>query len=278
MTQPQYEVADVLKLVYNKLNLHTQPYTVQKAVKDIIQCRTSALGGHKSTCYHCGNVTISYNSCRNRHCPKCQYSKTEQWILNRKVDLLPVSYFHVVFTLPHVLNPIAKAYPYKVYNILFQVAWKTIKTLAHDSKWLNAQTGMVALLHTWGQNLSFHPHLHCIIPQGGWDQYSKKWIYTSHRNFLFPVKVMSLLYKRFFTQSLKSARINNQIVWQEDQWKTLLLNLKKSGFNVFLKKSFAAPDKVIDYLGRYSHKVAITNHRIASITKNTVSFKYKDYR
>lgn len=278
MSAPKWEVADVLRLTHQDLNLCNLPYIIQKAVRDITICRTSALGGHKSTCSNCGQIAISYNSCRNRHCPKCQFSKTEQWILNRQTDILPVSYFHVVFTLPHVLNPMSKAYPYEVYNLLFKAAWNTINTLARDPRWLGAKTGMIALLHTWGQNLSFHPHLHCIIPQGGWDVHCNKWIYSSHRNFLFPVRVMSQLFRKYFIHELTKARQHKLILWQPDQWKGLIPKLQISSFNVFAKKSFSSPDNVIQYLGRYSHKVAISNHRIINVSKNQITFQYKDYR
>ncbi|MCL4166433.1 UNVERIFIED_CONTAM: hypothetical protein GTU68_005160, partial [Idotea baltica] len=175
---------------------------MQKAAQDIMNCRTSVLGGHISTCSACDHREISYNSCRNRHCPKCQYSKREQWILDRASEVLPVRYFHVVFTLPHELNAMMMAYPKIMYGILFKAAWKTIYTLGNDPKWLGAKAGMTALLHTWGQNLSYHPHLHCIIPGGGYIPELKRWKYLNHRKFLFPVRVISALYRRYFIELL----------------------------------------------------------------------------
>ena len=279
MNRHGWEVADVLKLTANQLfKTHDLPYVVQKTAKDIIQCRTSVLGGHKSKCSHCDHISISYNSCRNRHCPKCQFSKREQWILDRKADILPVKYFHVVFTLPHALNPVAKQYPREVYSILFKAAWRTIKTLGDDPKWLGAKTGMIALLHTWGQNLSFHPHLHCIIPHGGWLPELNKWIYTNHRKFLFPVKVMSTLFRRYLIDLLNKLYTQRLIDWQDKDWGQLISLLQSSSFNVFAQKPFAGPQPVIDYLGRYSHRVAISNHRITMVTKKSVTFQYKDYR
>lgn len=248
------------------------PYSIQKAVHDITRCRTGALGGHKSSCRQCGAISISYNSCRNRHCPKCQFSKREQWILDRKADLLPVTYFHVVFTLPHQLNQLIKAYPGILYHQLFSCAWKTIKTLSEDAKRLNASSGMVALLHTWGQNLSFHPHLHCIIPQGGWDPHTKRWVYHANSKFLFPVRVMSALFKKYFIQALKELHMSGTIKWQNQEWQAIMSDLVNLSFNVFAKKTFASPDNVISYLGRYSHRVAISNNRITDVTKKSVSF------
>lgn len=229
-------------------------------------------------CSRCSNITISYNSCRNRHCPKCQFSKREQWILDREVDILPVRYFHVVFTVPHQLNPVARAYPRVLYSILFKAAWRTVKTLSEDPRWLGAKTGMIALLHTWGQNLSLHPHLHCIIPQGGFIPEVKRWCYTRHRKFLFPVRVMSALFRRLFLNYLEEACNSGSLHWETHAWSQLIPVLRKSPFNVFAKLPFSGPRQVIEYLGRYSHRVAITNHRIKHVAPDQVSFSYKDYR
>ena len=178
MTRPKWEVADVLRLCADNIQRSKSlPYQVKKAAVDIMRYRTAALGGHQLVCNKCGHAEISYNSCRNRHCPKCQYSKREQWVLDRDRDVIPVKYFHVVFTIPRELNVVAKAFPGVVYRILFRAAWYTIKTLSQDRKWLGAQTGMIALLHTWGQNLSLHPHLHCMVPNGGHDAALRRWVY-----------------------------------------------------------------------------------------------------
>ena len=279
MRRPEWEVADVLKLATHKLFASSGlPYVVQKAARDIIQCRTSALGGHKSKCSHCSYTSIAYNSCRNRHCPKCQFSKREQWILDRKSDILPVCYFHVVFTVPHSLNPVTKAYPGVIYKLIFKSAWRTVKTLSEDPKWLGAKSGMIALLHTWGQNLSYHPHLHCIIPGGGLVSELKRWIYTHRRKFLFPVRVMSALYRRYFIEELREAYSSEVLGWDAREWTELISDLRQASFNVFAKRPFAGPQQVIDYLGRYSHRVAITNHRIVHVTPDRVSFAYQDYR
>ena len=279
MIRPKWEVSDVLKMVSKQLTEQKGlPINVVKVAQDIIQCRTHILGGHKLKCSHCNYSEISYNSCRNRHCPKCQFSKQEQWILDRKAEILPTPYFHVVFTIPHTINKLAKAYPREVYGIMFKAAWKTVKTLSNDPKWLGAKTGMIAVLHTWGQNLSFHPHLHCIIPQGGWLKEVRRWIYSNHRKFLFPVRVMSALYKRYFMEMLDDYYSQGMIGWKTREWLALRSCLASASFNVFVKKPFSGPQVVVDYLGRYTHRVAITNHRIVDISNNGVAFKYKDCR
>jgi predicted Zn-ribbon and HTH transcriptional regulator len=197
--RPTWEVADVLRLQSDQiLQSNTWPHSVKRVVLDILRCRTAALGGHKIGCDKCGYSEISYNSCRNRHCPKCQYSKREQWVLNREADLLPVKYFHVVFTLPHVLNPCVMANPAVCHKILFTAAWKTINNLSSDPRWIGAKTGMISVLHTWGQNLSFHPHVHFLVPNGAWEPQLKRWIYPKKKRFLFPVRVMSKMYRGIF--------------------------------------------------------------------------------
>ena len=272
-------MADVLRLAYpsGKAALH-MPNAVKKALYDITRCRTEALGGHVIKCQKCNHRQISYNSCRNRHCPKCQFSKREQWILNRESEVLPVRYFHIVFTVPHQLNPMMKQYPKIMYGLLFKAAWKTVRTLGRDQKWLGAQMGMIGVLHTWGQNLSFHPHLHCIIPGGGFLSSINRWVSLRHRAFLFPVKVMSALFRRFLLEALTTLLDSGQLTWKRDQWRSLLPQLKASSFNVFAKTPFAGPKQVINYLGRYSHRVAITNTRIKQVTNKIVTFQYRDYR
>lgn len=279
MARPTWEVSDVLSIGYPKLSESDQlPYVVQKAAQDIMQCRTRALGGHISACSHCSHQVISYNSCRNRHCPKCQYSKREQWILDREADVLPVRYFHVVFTLPHELNAMTMAFPKIMYGLIFKAAWKTIQTLGNDRKWLGAKMGMISLLHTWGQNLSYHPHLHCIIPGGGYIPELKRWVFLKHRKFLFPVRVISALFRRFYIELLSRAILAKTINWDICEWNILKSKIYKSSFNVYSKTPFAGPEQVIQYLGRYSHRVAITNHRITHLSETQVSFTYKDYR
>ena len=209
--RPAYEVADVLNTHWLQTEQHPQINTWQLRILNAIKkCRTSELGGHIDACTKCGTKRISYNSCRNRHCPKCQGSKREAWILKREEELLPVPYFHVVFTLPAELNQLAMYQPRAVYDALFEAAWDTIKTFGYDPKHLGAQTGMIAVLHTWGQQLSLHPHLHCILPGGGLTKRKNKtevrqvWkVARSKGKYLFPVKAMSKVFRAKYVSALK---------------------------------------------------------------------------
>lgn len=228
------------------------------------------MGGHVDACSDCGMVRISYNSCRNRHCPKCRGNKREAWIAAREADLLPVPYFHVVFTLPDTLNRLALHQPKAVYDALFEAAWGTINTFGINPKNLGAATGMISILHTWGQQLSLHPHLHCIVPGGGLSKQGKWKTAKSHGKYLFPVKAMSKVFRAKYVEALK-ARIHPE--------KSLMNELFKKEWVVFAKRPFFGnPKSVIEYLGRYTHKIAISNHRIKGIDEKTVTFSYKDYR
>ena len=279
MQRPKWEVADVLNLCKDQIIQSKRlPQHVKRVAHDLMKCRTPALGGHKLICNQCGHADISYNSCRNRHCPKCQYSKREQWVLDREQDLIPVKYFHVIFTLPSEVNQIAKAHPGPLYNVLFKAAWYTIKTLSTDSKWIGGEGGMIALLHTWGQNLSLHPHLHCLIPNGAWDPAIRRWIYPKKKRFLFPVRVMSKMFRGEFIRLMTKCYEGKSIVWDQHGWLTLNAQIRNAGFNVFSKLSYGGPSQIIQYLARYSHRVAITNRRIVDVDKHRISFKYKDYR
>jgi hypothetical protein len=261
------EVAHVLeKLGKNveKLGLNTWQLRTLSAIK---RCRTAALGGHIDACDACGNISVSYNSCRNRHCPKCQGKNRDDWIQARMGELLPVPYFHVVFTLPDSLNPLAMHDPKLVYDVLFETAWATLKTFGKNK---GVQMGMIAVLHTWGQNLSLHPHLHCIVPGGGVDKDGNWQNIRGDGKFLFPVKALSKVFRAKFCEKLKEkspldyAKVQKQL-W-EKQWV------------VFAKKPFGNAHSVVEYLGRYTHKIAISNNRIQNIDNENVTFKYKDYK
>lgn len=256
----------------------------RRTLDAIRRCRTAALGGHIDACDSCGHLKISYNSCRNRHCPSCQGLNKEMWIIQQVDQLLPVAHFHVVFTLPHELNSLCMYEPKRMYDLLFKAAWHTLKTLSYDAKWLGAKPAATILLHTWGQNLSLHPHLHCIVPNGGlttegnW-QYPKR----GKANFLYPVKAMQKLFKGYFLQKLKELLTEGDWRFPPDfpkgkafkDWKDELYD---KNWVVYTKKPFSGVKSVIDYLGRYSHRVAITNHRILSMDNQQVNFSYKDYR
>jgi len=230
-------------------------------------CRTAELGGHVDECEECGHVKISYNSCRNRHCPKCQFLRKEKWIEARGRELLPISYFHVVFTLPDELKSLALRNREVVYNMLFKAASEALAQLA--GKRLGVQIGFIAVLHTWGQNLLDHPHLHCVVSGGGLSQ--RKWV-SSKRRFLFPVKVMSRLFRGKFLSFLKKAYEDGLQSAGED-----LRSLYAKEWVVYSKPPFNGPENVLGYLGRYTHRIAITNHRIVGMEDGLVSFLRKDY-
>ena len=222
-------------------------------------------------CTSCGHLRISYNSCRNRHCPKCQGNEREKWIQAREAELLPVPYFHVVFTIPDTLNPLCLHKDKEVYNILFQSAWHVLNTFGHDHKWLGAQTGMISILHTWGQTMTLHPHLHCIVPGGGLTKQGKWKQAKSDGKYLFNVKAMSKVFRGKFISLLKEklpAEMNKQFI--DD--------LYKNEWVVYAKRPFAGPESVVEYLGRYTHKIAISNHRIKNVEDGKVTFSYKDYK
>jgi hypothetical protein len=273
--RPAHELADVIRLYgaqfiqqHNPLKHH------QRTLSAIAKCRTPALGGHVDRCDGCGHERISYNSCRNRHCPKCQGTNRERWILDRQKDLLPVPYFHVVFTLPEQLNALCLSHPKQLYDILFQASKQTVVQLGDDDRHLGAKMGMTSVLHTWGQQLWLHPHVHCIIPGGGVTK-SGYWRFTkSNGRFLFPIKVMSAVFRGKFMEMLKAFCRKENILPTQD----FINGLYKNDWVVYAKQPFAGPEQVIEYLGRYTHRIAISNHRIQSIQDGKVVFSYKDYR
>lgn len=274
-TQPQYEVADVLNKLGSKLEdlgLNSWQLRTLFALK---KCRTSALGGHIDACDECGNISISYNSCRNRHCPKCQGRNREDWIQTRETELLPVPYFHVVFTLPEVLNKTALHEPKMLYDTLFETAWETLQTFGKNK---NLQMGMIAVLHTWGQNLSLHPHLHCIVPGGGVDENGAWKNIKNDGKFLFSVKALSKVFRAKFCEKLKANLKDKFNENQEDEYEKIRQSLWEKPWVVYAKKPFGSPKSVVEYLGRYTHKIAISNGRIRGIDDKTVTFDYKDYR
>lgn len=257
-----------------------------KVIRAITSCRTAALGGHVSRCNHCGAEEISYNSCRNRHCPKCQTTKQLRWLEHRKKELLPVPYFHVVFTIPHELNPIAAYNPVIIYNILFKAAWTTIDTLGKDPKRLNGQMGMLAFLHTWGQTLIEHIHLHCMIPGGALSEKDGQAFWKStKKDFLFPVRVMSALFRKTFLSLLQNEFARHSLQFkghiaalsQPLAFAQLIAQLRKKSWNVYSKEPFNGAQGGLEYLARYVSKTAISNERILSYDNNQVTFKWCDY-
>ena len=269
--QAQFELADVLDRHWPEVekSAHINGWQL-RTLGSIKRCRTAEMGGHIDACTSCGSMRISYNSCRNRHCPKCQGKEREKWIEKREEDLLPVPYFHVVFTLPDTLNQLAMHNPKAVYDSLFAASWQTVETFGKDPKHLGAQTGMICILHTWGQQITLHPHLHCIVPGGGLTKAGNWKTARNKGKFLFPVKAMSKVFRAKYVDALKS-RI-------ADLDKNLVNALFKKEWVVYAKRPFAHPSHVVEYLGRYTHKIAISNNRIQAIDETTVTFGYKAYR
>ena len=260
------EVAHVLHRSWDKVensSLSSWQIRTLRAIKD---CRTLALGGHVDACDSCGHIQISYNSCRNRHCPKCQGHKRQQWIEARETELLPVPYFHVVFTLPDDLNGLALHKPKIIYDALFRAAWETVEAFTGKHN----KAGMISILHTWGQNLSLHPHIHCIIPGGFVDRNGIWKLSKTDGKFLFPVKAMSKVYRAKYVALLRTSDMEIE----QSTFDTLF----KKEWVVYAKRPFGSPKSVVEYLGRYTHKIAISNHRILSIDDHTVTISYKDYR
>jgi hypothetical protein len=269
--KPAFELAQVIERFGRK---YAEQYNlngyVLKTLSAIRCCRTASLGGHVDRCDTCGHIRISYNSCRNRHCPKCQNTQREAWIEERKQDLLPVPYFHVVFTVPDKLNPLFMADSAAMYNLLFRSVWETMNRFFFSR--LQAEGGMIAVLHTWGQNLSLHPHIHCIVPGGGIgmrEQWKSVAVSESGKVFLFPVKAISTVFKaKLMTSLRKSSPLQSDRIkaaWNQD-------------WVVYTKEPFAGPASVVEYLGRYTHKIAISNHRILGISDQQVTFRWRDYR
>jgi hypothetical protein len=247
-------------------------------------CRTSALGGHLDSCVDCGHKRPSYNSCRDRHCPKCQGPRRAEWLAGRLKRLVPTQHFHVVFTLPEELRPLALGNKRLLYGLLFQAASQTLKKIAADPKHLGAQLGFTAVLHTWGQKLGAHPHLHCVVTGGGLTKDGQRWARKS-RAFLLPVPVLAKLFRGKFLDGLQRAWMDGQLrlggstaeLADPHTWAGLRDRLYRNKWMVYAKRPFGGPKQVFAYLGRYTHRVAITNHRIEDISDGTVRFSYRDY-
>jgi hypothetical protein len=279
-------MADVVRR-YGRAYCAAYPVTQaqRRVLRDIEQCRTAALGGHVEVCDRCGAQKISYNSCRNRHCPKCQSLAKARWLEQRQAELLPVEYFHVVFTVPEQVAKVALSNQRLVYDILFSAAAETLRTIAADPKHLGAEIGFLAVLHTWGQNLLHHPHVHCVVPGGGLDVRRRRWV-SCRCGFFLPVKVLSRLFRRLFLDRLREAQRTDRLalhgplaeLQQPGAFAALLRSLSEIEWVVFAKPPFAGPQQVLDYLARYTHRVALSNDRIEQVADDKVSFRWKDYR
>jgi hypothetical protein len=269
--KPVHELAQIIDRFAEEFEQQHSPNTyLRRTLSALQRCRTSSLGGHIDKCDTCGHIRISYNSCRNRHCPKCQNTQREAWIESRKQDLIPAPYFHVVFTVPDKLNGLFQHHPALLYNLLFKAAWETIAQFGYTK--LKAETGMFAILHTWGQNLSLHPHVHCVVPGGGIN-YRSQWmqvkVSANGKVFLFRVENLSAVFRGKFLAGLQK---------QLPMEKSFIRELYKTNWVVYAKEPFAGPQQVIEYLGRYTHKVAIGNHRLLNIDDSGVTFRWRDYR
>jgi hypothetical protein len=278
------EVADIFR---THIDSYREQYKLSaeqwKVINAICNCRTSALGGHVQKCDCCGVLIISYDSCRNRHCPKCQSMAKAKWLEARKSELLPVEYFHTVFTIPHELNVIAGYNPRIIYNILFKAAWEAVSKLGKDKRRLGGEMGMLATLHTWSQSLLQHIHLHCIIPGGALNE-EGDWV-PCKPGFLFPVKALSRIFRGTFASLLRKAYENNELVLKgaiahlanENVFTDLLNQLMAKEWCVYSKKPFDGANSALEYLGRYTYKIAISNNRILGCDNGKVKFKWRDY-
>jgi putative transposase/transposase-like zinc-binding protein len=287
MNSPKLELADIFRSCdFEELERKGPPLSSaqRRVLRDLMQCRTAALGGHLERCDQCGHTRIAYNSCRNRHCPKCQAVARAEWLEERAAELLPVEYFHVVFTLPEQLSPLALQNKRIIYGLLFKAASETLLEIAADPRHLGAEIGFLALLHTWGQTLQHHPHLHCVVPGGGLSPDHSKWI-ACRQGFFLPVRVLGRLFRRKFLSQLRKAFEEQELVCagrlshleQKDRVAKLLAELGRMEWIVYAKPPFGGPERVLKYLARYTHRVAISNHRLLELSAGQVSFSYKDY-
>jgi hypothetical protein len=284
--RPPLEVADIFRQHgYDFRLAHPLSPEQRRVMRAIERCRTAALGGHVEQCDTCDHQRISYNSCRNRHCPKCQALAKARWLEARLADLLPVEYFHVVFTLPEQLASVALQNQRVVYNLLFATVAETLRTIAADPRHLGAEIGFLAVLHTWGQTLRHHPHLHCVVPGGGLSVDGERWL-SCRRGFFLPVNVLARLFRRLFLQGLERAYEKGKLTFHGHcaylakplAFNRLCSSLRAREWWVYAKPPFGGPAQVLAYLGRYTHRVAISNHRLLLLKDGKVTFSWKDYR
>ncbi|MCH8996917.1 MAG: IS91 family transposase [Proteobacteria bacterium] len=288
MPRERLEVADIFRAhgpAWRTANAGHVSLGQLKVMSAIERCRTAALGGHVAACQDCGQCRIAYNSCRNRHCPKCQGAAAKDWLAARQAELLPVEYYHVVFTLPGPISDIAYQNKAEIYGILFKAAAETLITIAADPKHLGARIGMTAVLHTWGSALTHHPHLHCVVPGGGISLDGERWI-SCRPGFFLPVRVLSRLFRRLFLEQLAAAHDASRLRFFGDlrhladsqAFNAYHSPLRKIEWVVYAKRPFAGPEAVLAYLSRYTHRVAISNSRLIALGDKKVTFKWKDYR
>ncbi len=287
MIRPTLEVADIIRAQGERFLERSRSWLTwaqTKVLYAIQRCRTAALGGHRDRCVRCGHRAISYNSCRNRHCPKCQTGARNRWLAERSKELLPVPYVHVVFTLPHQLAPLAYQNKHLLYRLLFHASAATLLEVAASPQHLGAEIGFLSVLHTWGQNLQHHPHVHCVIPAGGLSADRSRWIQTRY-SFFLPRQVLRQVFRGKFVAGLKRAFRQGKLRSYGDQkglcnpklFRALVRSLYCQDWVVYTKPPFGGPEYVLHYLARYTHRVAISNHRLISFQQGKVSFRWKDY-
>jgi hypothetical protein len=288
MGRHRLEVADIFRdfgPAWRRANAGHVSLQQMKVMSAIERCRTVALGGHVARCEDCDHTRIAYNSCRNRHCPKCQGAAARDWLAEREAELLPVGYFHLVFTLPGAIANIAYQNKAVVYDILFKAAAETMLTIAAEPKHLGAKIGFTAVLHTWGSAMTHHPHLHIIVPGGGISEDGERWV-SCRPAFFLPVRVLSRLFRRRFLEMLRTAHQagrlsffgNHRRLADSRAFTALLASMRKIDWVVYAKPPFAGPEAVLAYLARYTHRIAISNRRLVRLEKDAVTFKCKDYR
>lgn len=288
MGRSKLEVADIFRdygPAYRREHAGHLNLPQLKVMSAVENCRTAALGGHVAACTKCDHQHIAYNSCRNRHCPKCQGSAAQDWMRARIEDLLPVQYFHVVFTLPSQIADIAYQNKAAVYGLLFKASSETLRTIAVDPKHIGAKIGMTSVLHTWGSAMTHHPHVHVVVPGGGLSLDGKRWV-ACRKGFLVSVKVLSRLFRRLFLEGLAKLHKEGKLAFfgslsrlaDPDAFATYLAPLRKTNWVVYAKQPFGGPEAVLAYLSRYTHQIAISNHRLVSADADALAFKWKDYR
>jgi hypothetical protein len=288
MARPALEVADIFRdhgAAWRDANAGHVSLGQLQVMSAIESCRTAALGGHVAACEDCAHTTIAYNSCRNRHCPKCQGAAARGWLAEREAELLPVPYFHLVFTLPAAIADIAYQNKSVIYDLLFKASSETLLTIAADPKHLGARIGITAVLHTWGSAMTHHPHLHMIVPGGGLSADGFEWV-AAKPSFFLPVRVLSTLFRRLMLEKLAAAHAAGKLQFfgehrrlgDADAFAAFLAPLRTTRWFVYSKRPFAGPQAVLAYLARYTHRVAIANSRLLAAAENGVTFKWKDYR
>ena len=285
-SRPAFELADIVRASGDQYrSTHSVPGQHDRVLRALVNCRTAALGGFKNQCDTCGHTVIQYASCRNRHCPRCQTLAGTRWVERQCSDLLDIDYWHLVFTLPHELNSLAQWHPRVVYNLLFQAASRTLLEFGRNPRWLGGDIGITMVLHTWGQNLSRHIHVHCIVTGGALSADKQHWI-PADRGFLFPTKALSKVFRGKYLDALAQAQQAGELnhnnakgseLFESEAFECLLTRLRDHDWVVYAKPPFAGAENVVSYLGRYTHRVAISNHRLVDFDGEQVRFRWRDY-